>query len=108
VKRLWFKAAMKYAILQCHKSATTRINPLKVGECYQAVSGSRFKAEPFAVLQITSRRKVEDLTYHCTNHFRQEGFSSPVAMGEYISKNLPEYVHTRPLYYHTFKEVQHP
>jgi hypothetical protein len=105
MKRLWFKKEMKDAILLGKKTATTRIKPLNVHERYQAVNGSRFKAQPFAVLEITSRREVHDLTYHCINHFRQEGFSDSVEMGNYIHDNLPQYLTTRPLYYHTFKEV---
>ncbi len=102
MRRLWFKEEMKGAIMLGRKSATTRAHPLKVGETYLAVSGSRYKAKPFCRVKITSQREIDLLTEHCSKHFRREGFKSSVDMALYIRKNLPEYLTKRPLYYHTF------
>jgi len=103
MRRLWFKAEMKKAIKDGKKSGTTRIKPLKVNRFYQAVSGSRYDAKPFALLLITSRREIDDLVLHCTRHFKEEGFPSSAVMAGYLRAKFPQYLTTRPLYYHRFK-----
>lgn len=102
MRRLWFKKEMKKAILEGRKRATTRLKPLHVGERFQAVSGSRYDAKPFAIIEITSRRKIDSLVEHCTKHYEAEGFQSSLDMAGYIRDNLPQYRKIRPLYYHTF------
>lgn len=108
MRRLWFKKEMKDAILRGDKRATTRNHKLKVRGLYRAVSGQRFKAEPFAILKITSRREIEHLAKHCMAHFPQEGFNSGQEMIDFIRANLPNYIENyeqAALYYHTFRVI---
>lgn len=86
MRRLWFKEEMRAAILQGTKTCTTRYHELKKGQQYRAVSGSRFKAKPFAVIKI--------LTSIPTNwgvvtggFYMPEGFKSQFAMTKYLIKN---------------------
>lgn len=108
MRRLWFKADMKDAILEGRKNRTTRTHPLKVGEDYQAVSGSRFKAQPFAILQIVSMFQT---TAHALihNNFEQEGFESPQQMTDWLmkAKLLDKWVQSDGLYTHRFEIKQH-
>src|SRR5438445_13596788 len=97
---------MKKAIEDGKKSGTTRIKPLKVNRRYQAVSGSRYDAKPFALLLITRRRGIDDLVLHCTRHFKEEGFPSSAVMAGYLRAKSPHYLTTLPPYYHRFTTLQ--
>jgi hypothetical protein len=85
MRRVFFKKEMRQAILEGKKVSTTRDHPIPLGQVL-AVSGSRFKAEPFAVLEILDRvpttvRGVIRMFYE------DEGFSSPQQMLAYAKKN---------------------
>lgn len=106
MKRLWFKERMKDAILHGSKKATTRKTPLIIGEEYQAVSGSRYKAQKFATLRIVKRQRIEGpLVNHFRKHFREEGFRTYQDFIAFLEADLPEYLIHRPLFYHTFEVV---
>src|SRR5436853_5273 len=72
VKRLFFKKEMKDAILAGKKTTTVRDHRLDLGE-YKAVSGSRFHAKPFAVLDIISVLKRYDGVDVILDNYRTEG-----------------------------------
>ena len=103
MRRIWFKKEMKQAILDGEKVSTTRDHPIPL-EKILAVSGSRFKAEPFAVLEIQDRipATVENVI---RLFYKEEGFSSPEEMTVYAKKNkllqTENYV-----FYHKFKIVK--
>jgi len=100
---LWFKKEMRQAILDGKKVSTTRDHPIHLGQV-QAVSGSRFKAEPFAVLEIDTRlpMRIPDVI---RMFYKEEGFTSPEEMIVYAKKNklLQNDV---PVWYHRFKIVK--
>lgn len=99
---VWFKKEMRQAILDGKKVSTTRDHPIPLGQV-QAVSGSRFKAEPFAILEIQDRipTKIENVI---RMFYKEEGFISPEEMIAYARKNhlLQNDV---PVWYHRFKLV---
>ena len=85
MRRVWFTKEMKGAIVKGRKTATTRNHPLKLDEDYLAVSGSWFKAEPFAVIRITGRlpiilQRAIDCFYY------EEGFDSGAEMLGFLIK----------------------
>jgi len=105
MRRVWFKREMKEAILAGRKTATTRTHPLALGECL-AVSGSRFKTVPFAVIKITDRfpARVEDII---NSFYREEGFSSPEEMGAFADRErLPLIDAKNPVFFHRFVVVK--
>jgi hypothetical protein len=103
MRRVWFKKEMKQAILDGKKVSTTRDHPIPLGQII-AVSGSRFKAEPFAVLDIQDRipTTVKDVI---RLFYKEEGFTSSEEMVIYAKKNklLQE---DASVYYHRFKIVE--
>lgn len=109
MKRLWFKFEMRRAILDGKKTSTTREHPLSFGEVL-AVSGSRFHAKPFAVLEIRDRfpTKLENVV---AMFYKEEGFTSPEDMRDFLKRNklfkiaLNPFVET-PVYFHVFRVVR--
>lgn len=105
MRRVWFKREMKEAILAGRKTATTRTHPLALDECL-AVSGSRFKAVPFAIIKITDRfpARVEDVI---NSFYKEEGFNSPEAMGAFADRErLPVIDAKNPVFFHRFEVVR--
>lgn len=103
MRRLWFKKEMRQAILDNKKVSTSRDHPIPLGEVL-AVSGSRFKAEPFAVLSIQDRIPTTKQTI-IEMFYKEEGFDSPAEMILYAKKNrLLQKGGT--VYYHRFKIVK--
>jgi hypothetical protein len=102
MRYVWFKKEMRQAILNGKKVSTTRDHPIPIGEV-KAVSGSRFKPEPFAILEIQDRisTKIADVIQM---FYKEEGFASPEEMVAYAKKNklLQNDV---PVWYHRFKIV---
>jgi len=101
LRRVWFKKEMREAILTGRKTATTRDHPLPL-EKVQAVGGSRYKAQVFAILEITDRlpviwRDVIRMFYH------EEGFSSSDEMQSYALKHGLTQNLKRPMFFHRFK-----
>lgn len=85
MRRVWFKKEMREAVLTGRKTVTTRDHPLPLTEV-QAVSGSRYNANPFAILDIYMRYPIT--TERVIEFFYQEeGFNSPEEMREYCRKN---------------------
>lgn len=101
MKRLWFKKKMRDAILLGVKTRTSRTHPLDVGHEYLAVSGSRFKAQPFGVIKIESRFPTT-LRKICEDLYQEEGFSSPKDAWMFVTKELPQYQTSEILYTHRF------
>jgi hypothetical protein len=102
MRRVWFKREMREAILAGRKTATTRTHALPLGEVL-AVSGPRFKAVPFAVIEILDRIRttVENVI---AEFYREEGFDSPEAMGAFLEKErLPLLDAQNPVFFHRFK-----
>jgi len=85
MRRVWFKKEMRQAILDGKKVSTTRNHPIPLGQVL-AVSGSRFKAEPFAVLEILDRTPTT-VSGVIRMFYEEEGFSSPQQMEAYAKKN---------------------
>jgi hypothetical protein len=105
MRRVWFKREMKEAILAGRKTATSRTHPLPLGEVL-AVSGSRFKAIPFAILNITDRlpMRVADII---NSFYQEEGFDSPEAMGAFADRErLPIIMAKDPVFFHRFVVVK--
>lgn len=103
MRRVWFKKEMKEAILKGEKTATSRPHPLPL-EKVQAVSGSRYKAKVFAILDIWER--VATKPSHVIGHlYREEGFSSPENMVDFMFKENLHWDEREPLYFHRFKLV---
>jgi len=103
MKRVWFKKEMRQAILDGKKVSTTRNHSIPLGQVL-AVSGSRFKAEPFAVLEILDRipTTVSDvIRMFC----KEEGFSSPEQMEAYAKKNKLLQTDSQ-VWYHRFKILE--
>ena len=102
MRRLWFKKEMKYAILKGQKTATTRDHPISLGQVI-AVCGSRFKPEPFAILEIQGRLPIrKDSVIHM--FYREEGFSSSEEMEAFAKKE--KLLQTNDVvYFHKFKLV---
>lgn len=100
MKRLWFKKEMRDAIVRGEKTSTSRKHPLKVGETYTAVCGSRFNAYPFAHVKIDS---IQLLPFGdvARLHWKEEGFKSEKDMQTWISAHLPGYEGVE-LWYHEF------
>lgn len=95
---------MREAILAGRKVATSRPHPLPL-ERVQAVSGSRFDAKVFAVLEIADRIPSTWRTI-IRMFYREEGFGSPEEMQAYgvkqgLVKNLDD-----PAFFHRFKLVE--
>jgi len=103
MKSLWFKKEMRQAILDGKKVATTRDHPIPIALAL-AVSGSRFKPEPFAVLDIQNRiqTRIEDVI---RLFYKEEGFTSPEEMIAYAKKNKLLQTDV-PVWYHRFKVVK--
>jgi hypothetical protein len=103
MRRTWFKKEMRQAILDGKKVSTTRDYPIPIGQV-EAVSGSRFKPEPFAILEIQDRipTKVEDVI---RMFYKEEGFNSPEEMVAYAKKNKLLQNDVR-VWYHRFKIVE--
>jgi len=104
MKRVWFKREMKEAILARKKTATTRTHALPLGEC-QAVSGSRFKAKPFAVLKIMDRFPTT-LENVIRMFYKEEGFQSPDDMVKFLTKERLLLKAQGPVYFHRFVLVK--
>jgi len=100
---VWFKKEMRQAILDGKKVSTTRDHPIPLGKI-QAVSGSRFKPERFAILDIQDRIPTS-ITDVIRLFYKEEGFTSPEEMILYCKKNklLQNDV---PVWYHRFKLVE--
>ncbi len=103
MKRVWFKKEMKQAILDGKKVSTTRDHPIELGQVL-AVSGSRFKAEPFAILEIQDRipTTVSDVI---RLFYKEEGFNSPEEVTAYAKKNKLLQTENR-VWYHRFEVVR--
>jgi len=104
MRRVWFKKEMQEAILSGKKTATSRPHPLPL-ERVQAVSGSRFDAKVFAILEITDRIPSTWRTI-IRMFYREEGFGSPEEMEAYglkqgLVKNLDDSA-----FFHRFKLVK--
>lgn len=103
MRRVWFKKEMKQAILEGTKTATSCSHALPV-ERVQAVSGSRFKAQVFAILEITDRipstwENIIRLFY------KEEGFSSPEEMQVYGYKQGLIQSVKDPAFFHRFSVI---
>jgi len=103
MRRIWFKKEIKQAILNGKKVSTTRDHPIPL-EQVLAVSGSRFKAEPFAILEIQDRipTTVENVI---RLFYKEEGFSSSEEMTAYAKKNKLLQTENN-VFYHKFKIVE--
>ena len=103
MRRVWFKKEMRQAILNGKKVSTTRDHPIPL-EQVLAVSGSRFKAEPFAVLSIQDRipTTIENVI---RMFYTEEGFTSPEEMVAYAKKNKLLQTEDR-VWFHRFKIVE--
>jgi hypothetical protein len=102
MRRIWFKKEMKTAILEGRKTATTRDHPIPLTQVL-AVSGSRFKAQPFAILQIEDRLPiVKDAVFRL--FYREEGFNSTEEMQNFAKKEGLLKTDGQ-LFYHTFSVV---
>ena len=104
MRRVWFKRQMKDATLAGRKTATTRTHPLLLGEVL-AVSGSRFKAVPFAVIEILTRSQttVENVI---AQFYREDGFDSPEAMRAFAKKERLLINKETAVFFHRFKVVK--
>jgi hypothetical protein len=103
MRRLWFKKEMRQAILDGKKVSTTRDHLIRLG-LILAISGPRFKAEPFAVLSIidATQMTVESVMQL---FYAEEGFNSPEEANTYAKKN--NLLQTRkPVWYHRFKIIE--
>lgn len=104
MRRVWFTSEMRDLILAGKKSSTTRNHPLKL-EKYTAVSGSRFKAKPFAIIEIQGR--IPTVWYRVYNMFyEEEGFVSPDAMYYFLVAKKLMGNHLDEVYYHRFKLIE--
>jgi len=94
---------MKDAILKEIKTATTRDHPIPL-EQVMAVCGSRFKPEPFAILDI--RTQIPTFKeYVIQYHYQEEGFKSPEEMVAFAKKE--KLLQTDNLvYFHKFKLIK--
>jgi len=103
MRRVWFKKEMKEAILKEIKTATTRNHPIPLGQVV-AVCGSRFKPEPFAILDIQIQIPTfkEHVIYY---YYKEEGFKSPEEMIAFAKKEkllqTDDFV-----YFHRFKLIK--
>ena len=104
MNRVWFKGEMKEAILAGKKTATTRSHALPLGE-NQAVSGSRFKAEPFAILNVTDRFPTT-LENVIRMFYREESFQSPDDMVRFLTKERLLLKTQGSVYFHRFVLVR--
>ncbi len=93
---------MRDRILAGKKTSTTRLHRLNVGEVYDAVSGSRFSAKPFAKVKILSVWEGSWTTI-TSERFREEGFESPEAMREWCRKKGLTYEKAWSLFCHDFE-----
>jgi hypothetical protein len=103
MRRTWFKKEMRQAILDGKKVSTTRDHPIPLGQVL-AVSGSRFKPEPFAILLIQDR--IPTTAGNVLHSFyKEEGFASSEEAIAYAKKNkLLQKDCT--VFYHRFKIVE--
>lgn len=105
MRRVWFKREMKEAILAGRKTATTRDYPLTLGKNL-AVTGSFYKAAPFAVLKVTERFPTT-LENVIAWFYREEGFDSPEAMGAFLDRErLPLLDAKNPVFFHRFQVIK--
>ena len=99
MRRIWFKKEMKNAILEGRKTATTRDHPIPLTQVL-AVSGSRFKPQPFAILQIEDRiPTTKDIVFRM--FYREEGFNSSEEMQAFAKKEKLLETNEQ-VFYHTF------
>ena len=103
MRRVWFKKQMKSVILKGEKTATTRDHPIPLEQVI-AVCGSRFKPEPFAILEIQDRFPMmkEDVI---RMFYREEGFKSPEEMTAFAKKEKLLQTDCS-VYFHRFKLVK--
>lgn len=104
IRRIWFKQLMAQAIKDGKKTSTTRDHPLKL-EQYQAMGGSRYKAKPFAKIEITEKIP---LTWEAVMnmHHKEEGFETSLAMLIYLQANdLIKNFSSDMVFFHRFKVV---
>lgn len=101
LRRVWFKQEMRERILDGRKVATTRNHALPLADVL-AVSGSRFNAEPFAILTIQDRipTNVESV-YNL--FYREEGFETTQEMKDYAHKEKLLQNVDGQVFYHKFK-----
>lgn len=92
------------AVLDGRKTATSRRTMHPIG-VYMAVSGSRFKAKPFAIIQITS---VDLLRWKevIKEHYKEEGFVTQTIMIEYVTKEKLCISVEGLIYFHPFKVLE--
>ena len=99
MRHVWFKKEMQQAILEGKKTSTTRDHPLPLTQVL-AVSGSRFKPKPFAILEIEDRLPTtKDVVMRM--FYKEAGFESPREMLEYAKKNKLLQTDGQ-VFYHTF------
>jgi len=105
MRRVWFKREMKEAILAGRKTATTRDHPLTLGKNL-AVTGSFYKAVPFAIIKVTDRFPTT-LENVIGSFYVEEGFDSPEAMGAFLEKErFPLLDAKNPVFFHRFELVR--
>ncbi len=96
---------MRQAIIDKKKCSTTRDHQIPLG-LVKAVSGSRFKAEPFAILEILTNKEVTvetDFKYF----WDYEGFDSEEAMREYCRKEKLLQDPNAHVWLHIFRVMQY-
>lgn len=104
MRRVWFKKAMREAILTKKKTATSRTHPLPLGKV-QAVSGSRYNAKAFAILDVWER--VETKPSHVIGRlYSEEGFNSANEMVDFMFKENLRWNERLPLFFHRFKLIE--
>lgn len=95
---------MKAKILAGKKTMTTRDHPLPL-EDVQAVSGSRYSAEQFAILRIEGRAPttIESVAHY---FYQEEGFDSEQEMNDFIDKKMGRYRTAPALWRHKFTVIE--
>ena len=101
-KSIPFRPDMAVALLEGRKTMTTRTEKYDLGE-YPAWSKG---LGTFATIRVTDAVATNWLAV-TTDHFREEGFSSPEAMDAWCKANgLGHYARRSTLYRHTFEVVK--
>jgi len=105
--RVWFKKAMRDAILEGRKTATSRNHRIsrRAASSVLAVCGSRFKAVPFAVLRITAVEEMKPSEIF-GQHYREEGFNSSEKMVDFADKERLHWDERVPMFFHRFEVIQ--
>ena len=76
---------MKEQLLAGKKTSTTRYKPLRVGETYLCVGGSRFKAQPFGY--VTIKETIPTKWFRVFQlHYKEEGFETAGVMLAFVNK----------------------